>query len=281
MQKLVSRSKFSDLAGVNPSTVTRVCKTILAGAVVGKQIDVAHPDAVAYLEKQVHAATPAPAPGLDPHYQEAIESCTETGRWSVSQIQRSCRVGYNRATAILETMKRLGVVPNVVDAQDFTETLTTFIEKTKSKKPVGAAAVKEAKKQAYSEERLIEIPEDIEEFADMTLRELISRFGTDVRFVDWLKATQSIEAINEKRLKNAQTKGELVSRHLVKVGIIEPIESAHIKLMTDGAKTIARRAAAMAQAGKEVAEIEAFAVDQISSFIKPVKAKVDRALRNV
>jgi hypothetical protein len=115
----------------------------------------------------------------------------------------------------------------------------------------------------------------------MTLRELITRFGTDVRFVDWLKATQSIEAINEKRLKNAQTKGELVSRHLVKIAIIEPIESAHIKLMTDGAKTIARRAAAMAQAGKPVAEIEAFAVDQISSFIKPVKAKVDRALRNV
>jgi hypothetical protein len=279
MQKIVSKSKFSEIAGVNPSTVTRVCKTILAAAVVGKQIDSAHPDAVAYLEKQQHAATPPAAPGLDPLYQEAIEGCAETGRWSVTQIQKSCRVGYNRAARIMETMKRLGVVPTVVDAQEFTETLKAFTEK--ARKPVGAAAVKESKKHAHHDEQLIEVPDDIEEFADMTLRELISRFGTDVRFVDWLKATQSIEAINEKRLKNAQTKGELVSRHLVKIAIIEPIESAHIKLMTDGAKTIARRAAAMAQAGKPVAEIETFAIDQISSFIKPVKAKIDRALRNV
>jgi hypothetical protein len=279
MQKIVSKTKFSELAGVNPSTVTRVCRTILSAAVVGKQIDAAHPDAVAYLEKQQHAATPPAAPGLDPLYQEAIESCASLNRWTASNIQRSCGVGYNRAVLIFETMKRLGVVPNVVDGEEFTQTIKTFIEKTR--KPVGAAAVKEAKKRTHNEDRLIEVPEDIEEFADMTLRELISRFGTDVRFVDWLKATQSIEAINEKRLKNAQTKGELVSRHLVKIAIIEPIESAHIKLMTDGAKTIARRAAAMAQAGKPVAEIEAFAIDQISSFIKPVKAKVDRALRNV
>jgi hypothetical protein len=279
MQKIVSKSKFSELAGVNPSTVTRVSKTILSAAVVGKQIDSAHPDAVAYLEKQRHAATPPAAPGLDPLYQQAVESCASLNRWTPSNIQRACGTGYDRAVAIFETMKRLGVVPNVVDGDEFTETLKTFIQK--SRKPVGAAAVKEAKKHAQNEDRIIEVPEDIEEFADMTLRELISRFGTDVRFVDWLKATQSIEAINEKRLKNAQTKGELVSRHLVKIAIIEPIESAHVKLMTDGAKTIARRAAAMAQAGKPVAEIEAFAIDQISSFIKPVKAKVDRALRNV
>ena len=280
MQKIVSKSKFSQLAGVNPSTVTRVCKTILSAAVVGKQIDSAHPDAVSYLEKQQHAATPPAAQGLDPLYQQAIESCSSLSRWTPSCIQRSCGVGYNRAVSIFETMKHLGVVPNIDDGQDATETpLKHFVEK--KRKPIGAAAVKEAKKHAHHEDRPIEIPEDIEEFADMTLRNLIGQFGTDSRLVDWLKSTQLIEAINEKRLKNAQTKGELVSRHLVKIAIIEPIESAHIKLMTDGAKTIARCAAAMAQAGKPVAEIEAFAVDQISSFIKPVKAKVDRALRNV
>ena len=145
----------------------------------------------------------------------------------------------------------------------------------------GTAAVKAAKKrQADQEDEIFEIPEDIQAFADMTLRELIEKFGTDTRFVDWLSATQKIEAINEKRLKNATTEGELVSRKLVRTGIIEPIDACHIKLLTDGAKTIARRATAMHSAERPLEDIEKFVADQITSFIRPVKAKVARALKN-
>ena len=162
-------------------------------------------------------------------------------------------------------------------------------------KPRGQAAVKQNKKNvalaraaaaATPGEELEtgsvihEVPEDIEAFADMTLRELIQRFGTDTAFVDWLKATKEIEYINEKRLKNAQTQGELVSRELVKIGIIEPIDAAHIKLLTDGAKTITRRVTAMHSAERELDDIEKFVKDQITSFIRPLKAKVKRALAN-
>ncbi len=145
----------------------------------------------------------------------------------------------------------------------------------------GAAAAKETKKrEAAKDDQILEFPADIQSFADMTLRELIDRFGTDARFVDWLSATQKIEAINEKRLKNAATEGELVSRELIRVGIIEPIDACHIKLLTDGAKTIARRATAMHSAEKPLEDIEKFVKDQITSFIRPVKAKVARALKN-
>ena len=92
---------------------------------------------------------------------------------------------------------------------------------------------------------------------------------------------KTIEEINEKRLKNAATQNELVSRHLIKVGVIEPIETAHIKLLTDGSKTIARRSLAMAGAGRSVEDIERFVSNQITSFIKPIKAKVTRTLKNV
>ena len=89
----------------------------------------------------------------------------------------------------------------------------------------------------------------------------------------------AIEDINEKRLKNAQTKGELVSRELVKLGVIDPIDAAHIKLLTDGAKTIARRVTAMHDAGRPLDDVEKFVKNQITSFIRPIKAKVARALK--
>lgn len=127
---------------------------------------------------------------------------------------------------------------------------------------------------------LHQIPDDIQAFADMTLRELIQRFGTEYAFLDWLKATKQIEDINEKRLKNAQTAGDLVHRDLVKRGIIDPIDSAHLKLLTDGAKTMARRSKTLSDSGAEVEEIEKFICDQISSFIKPVKNKIKRILRD-
>jgi hypothetical protein len=98
--------------------------------------------------------------------------------------------------------------------------------------------------------------------------------------VDWLTATQKIEGINEKRLKNASTKGELVSRHLVKVGVIDHIESAHIRLLTDGAKTIARRTVAMRDAGSSVEDIETFVREHMTSHIRPAKNKIARTMRN-
>ena len=123
-----------------------------------------------------------------------------------------------------------------------------------------------------------EIPDNIQDFVDMTLREIIGRFGTETRFGDWLKATKQIEDIAAARIKNAASAGELVSRHLVKIGIIDPINSAHVRLLRDGSKTIAQRSTAMVKAGATPVEIEAFVEDQIASFIRPVKAKVRRAL---
>lgn len=291
MQKLISKSKFAQMAGVNPSTVTRLSETILKAAIVGKKVDAAHPDAVNYLKNRERDQTPPAATGLDPLYEEAVAACDAAGRYSISFVQKALRVGWERASKLVGVMKANGLVP---DPDGDKVTLTSeeappvVMDKAVAErlgliggKPRGQAAVREAKKQsAPPEDFVFEVPDDIQAFADMTLRELVERFGTDVRFLDWLKATKAIEDINEKRLKNAQTKGELVNRQLVKVGIIEPIDSAHIKLLTDGSKTIARRATAMHDAGRDLEDIEKFVADQISSFIRQVKSKVARALKN-
>jgi len=126
-----------------------------------------------------------------------------------------------------------------------------------------------------------ELPEHIAQYADLTLRQIIDKFGTDYAFLDYLRALKEIEVVNEKRIKNAKAEGELVSRELVKRGIIDPIDSALTNLLTDGAKTIAKRATAMHDAGKDIAEVEAFIKDTISSHVRPMKAKVTRAYDNV
>jgi hypothetical protein len=131
------------------------------------------------------------------------------------------------------------------------------------------------------EDGAFEVPMNIVEFADWTLRDIITHFGTDIAFVDFLKALKEIETINERRIKNAKAQGELVSRDLMKTGVIDPIDTALTKLLTDGARTISRRATAMHDANRDLQDIEAFIKDQISSFIRPMKAKIKRTFENV
>ena len=274
VNKLVSRAEFARRAGVSGAAVTKACSSVLKETLTGKRIDMTHPSAVKYLKEKALGQTPPAATGLDPLYEPAVKFCQESGFYSIAKLQKQFRIGFSRAKIIIGVM----TANDLINKKPY-----PVVTKKTVKKPHvrGTAAAKETKKQhSPSQEEIIEIPSDIQMFADMTLRELIEKFGTDCRFVDWLSATQKIEAINEKRLKNAATEGELVSRNLVRVGIIEPIDACHIKLLTDGAKTIARRATAMHSAERSLKDIEKFVKDQLTSFIRPVKAKVARALNN-
>ena len=127
---------------------------------------------------------------------------------------------------------------------------------------------------------LIQIPQDMETFLDMSLREICSKFGTEVQFSDWLTATSKIESIAEKRLKNANIKGTLISRHLVQVGVVDVFNAAHLRLLKDGAKTIAAGVISKHSTGAQPSEIENFVSQILGSFIKPVKSKVARALKD-
>lgn len=278
---LITKSEFSRRAGVEPSTITRACKTVLKDAVVGKKLDASHPSAIAYLEEKHTPKGEAPATGIDPLYEAAVTSCGISGRYTATSIQKAHKIGWERAKAILATMQVNGVIPENPTPQDPVDSTPIPPVIDTASKPRGHVAKNQSKKEGKYEEGSFTVPEYIGDLADMTLRELIMQFGTDVRFVDWLKATKEIEMINEKRLKNAESEGTLVSRRLVKVGIIDPLESAHIKLLTDGVKTIARRSVALHDSGRDLSEIEDFVADQISSFLRPVKAKVARALKNV
>lgn len=277
VKKLISKAELARRAGVTAAAITKAITNGLHIAMDGKRIDADHPAVVAYLaDRKPVVHVEAPATGIDPLYQDAVNHCQKSGRYTASSIQRALKIGYNRACKILDMMKSAGTDKPGKKSAPPPPPVKGIATKSTTKKAASLAALNDVDIGTV----LHEIPDDIKAFADMTLRELIQRFGTDTAFLDWLKATKSIEDINEKRLKNAATRGELVSRSLIKVGILDNIESAHTKLLTDGKKTIARRVHAMAKAGRTVEECEKFIDDQVSSFLKPMKAKMSRALKN-
>jgi hypothetical protein len=299
-KNLVSRSEFARQAGVSAAAVTKACNRILKAAVSGKRIDVSHPDAVAYLEKKDRDQTPPAAPGLDPAYEAAVKFCVANNRYSISGLQREFKIGYDRAKSIVEMMKASGLVPDkaaekVTLISDDAPAMTmdrAVAEKlglVDSKKPHvrGTAAARETKKRDALEQAnqepagvVHDIPEDIRKFADYTLRDLIAQFGTDVAFLDWLKATKAIEDIHEKRLKNAEKAGELISRAVVSDGLISTIDGAFTRMLTDGAKTIAVRTHSLVTTGAEVGDIEDLVSKQLTTFIRPTKSKLARVLKN-
>ena len=281
LKNLVSRSQFAASCGVSATAVTNACKRSLLAACVGKKIDANHVAATTYAQNQEDKKTTEPVVGIDSLYEQAVSFCQSRDKPTPNALRAEFKIGSKRADRIFATIKAAGLLP--VDSPTPPETEPT---PPAARAVSGHTAARETKKSEAlhnleNGRTLHKVPEDIEKFVDMTLREIIERYGSDIAFLDWLKATKEIENINEKRLKNAQTRGELVSRRLVKIGVVDPINAVHIKLLTDGSKTIARRVTAMHEAGRPLEDIEKFVAGQITSFIRPVKSKVARALRNV
>ena len=283
VKKLMSKSEFARLAGVSPAAVTKALRSTLRDAEHGKRIDAAHPAAVKYLQDKADATTPVtdePATGIDPLYEAAVAVCRSNNRYTKSNIARGCKIGFARAEKILGMIKASGLDKKAPPPDPAPKPARVDKGHRAKQNTKEAESLADLKDELENGSVIHDIPEDLDDFVDMTLREILQRFGTKTAFLDWLKATKSIEDINEKRLKNAQTRGELVNRDLIKVGVIEPFDTAFNKLLTDGAKTIARRVSAMNGAGRSVADCEKFVADQISSFIKPAKAKIARTLKN-
>lgn len=154
----------------------------------------------------------------------------------------------------------------------------TYVQKHRGgKKVIGLRALDESRKKRDDLDASI-IPEEMQAFANMTIREVVEKFGTDYRMVDYLRALKEIETIDATRVKNAKARGELIHKDLVLQGIIEPIDASYRKMLTDGAKTIARRCVAMVGSGMDADEIEKFVCDQLASFIRPAKSKIQKVI---
>jgi len=280
-KKLITRSHFAKLCGVTPSSVTQVADTLLKAAKIGKHIDLNHPAAREYLERQTRESPDALGPAIDPYYTDAVEFCQKTGRYSISAIQREFRIGYNRARAIMDIMTVADLVPAPGEPPPKIAPYAKPKPPPQPKKPPRATdPPPESAAADEKDEEIFEIPADLAKFADHTIREILERFGTEDRFNSFLSAVQKIEGINEKRLKNAEKEGKLVNREMVKTAVIDRIDAVFVRMLTDGAKTIAARAHSITQAGEDVNAVRLMVEDQLGSFIRPAKTKMHKALKN-
>lgn len=250
-ERRIRKSKLSKHCGVSAAAATLACKPsgVLAAAFDGKFIDIDHPDAIAYLIKH-------------------------TGRDNVPDallVNPSASGPDVRPAPTVKIKAPRKPTPSKVDPSKPTP--------GSRDRPTGWVAKREAEKQA-DHARAAAVPDNIAEYADMTLRDLIDQFGTDLRFNDWLKAIKAIEDVREKRLKNAEREGELIPRDLVRIHIIAKFDAAHTTLLTDVARTIARRVASMAKADADINECERFVEETMGKTIKAAKASISRVLAN-
>lgn len=124
----------------------------------------------------------------------------------------------------------------------------------------------------------IEAPDDLDEFRDWTLQQLLDEFGTARRFVDWLDAMRKLEDVRAKRLANLEREGKLIQREPVRTHVFGIIDATFRRLLTDAPKTTARRLYGLAKSGAPIEEAEAEVKDINSSLVKAIKATAIRVL---
>jgi hypothetical protein len=80
-------------------------------------------------------------------------------------------------------------------------------------------------------------------------------------------------------LKNAQIEGRLVAREVMIRGVWNPLETFLVRILTDGAKTMASTVYPLAKSGGTREEIEVAIRSELTSFIGPLKDSIQRALK--
>lgn len=122
--------------------------------------------------------------------------------------------------------------------------------------------------------------EDIVEFMDYTLHDLLRIFGSMEQFKRLVDSEKSIEDIRMRRLKRAEMEGKLIPRDLVRQHMYAAIENIHVRLLNDFPRTGSKQAYSMVKAGSSVEDIEAELTKIIQTYLRNLKNNVQRALQD-
>lgn len=210
----------------------------------------------------------------------AITKAVGTKRLNHAVVGKRIDASHADAVAYLDAQGRGGLDVTAPSLGSETDIISTKVPE-RSPDTRGAGVKKEKKKHEGELSPDADLPGEIYDLLDLSFREILDRYGTEARFVDVLSAGQKVESIKSSRVKTAQSEGKLISRVLVKNGVIDVFNSAHLRLMKDGAKSIAAGAISKHSSGASATEVEAYVSDILGSFIKPIKSKIVRTLKNV
>jgi hypothetical protein len=250
MSRLVSKSDFASLCSVTKAAITKACRSQFPAGMVGGRIDLDHPDVQSYLATKRSGPT-ARAERAEPEPD--------------GPTQRRHRVMLPE--------------PPEDDAGEAEEERPRR-EPTRRQRPRREPARRPAVNAELQGRAGDDVSwDDIEQYADQSLRWLTERFGTATAFVDWLDARKTISDIRAKDLKNDELAGRLISRDLVKAHVFGAIENANRRILGDASTTITRRLYSAARSGATVEEADAIVREILSQTLHPVKATASRVLR--
>lgn len=242
---LVIKSKFAIEAGVSAAAVTLATKPgkPLCAALVDGKIDCYHPAAVAYLNKSKRN------PGV-----KAGGKARKPRKTSVTAREQGRRANGSRSAGTN------GKAPGVNG---------------------GAGRASDTNGNEYPPPGEPTDPNfPMEKIENMTVRELVRRFGTAESLTEWLKARKLITQITAQENSISERRGELVSREIVHTHIFGAIENAFSRLLQDAPRTIAARTIAANEAGEPLEDVENLVRELMESQIRTVKARSRKALEN-
>ena len=268
------------MCGVSPAAITKAIKqTSLGSTVVGRMIDANHPIAVEYRENARGIRKPTNSPIKRGYETQERQERKKSPRKSKKPTIKAKPKPKIPEKPIKKPIEKPKIEPKEVEKKAPKARKEPAKPAKQQPKPEPEATKKEIPKQTKPEQ--LQIPDNILEYQDLSLRQVLEKFGTATRFTQYLDSVAKIEVIHEKRVKHAAQTGELISRDLVKIGIIEPLNTAHRRLLTDAASTIASEVFEMARAEFSVEQCEIFVKDQTSSILEPMKDAMRKAIEDV
>lgn len=246
-EKIVkTKAHVARIAKVTRGTITRACKGRLGAAVVAGKIDINHQVAIDYITMCQDRAS----------FKDAREAKNKKDkRHKENKAKKVAR----QAKMIFDTKAK--EVPKIQKHPK------VKLDKQEQEISDEAAQLEQDEKK------------DIEAYLGMTLHDIISTFGSDVEFVEWLKSAKLIEDIKEKRIRNQTSLGNFIPREYVKNHIFAMLETTHVRLLNDSPRTIAARVLDAHAAGQTREDIETLIGDLISVQLKGIKLRARRALK--
>ena len=123
-------------------------------------------------------------------------------------------------------------------------------------------------------------PDDADSYLEMTLKEIITRYGTQPQFKDFVSASKNLLQMRGMEEEQARKRGEYIHRvHVEK--LVALIDAMTKTLLSDVVSNLAISCTAQIKADATQPEIEETIRSNISRTIKTTKAQVVRGLRDV
>lgn len=273
MSDLITKTAFARLINIKLERLNELIKQgYFAEAIVDSKINKNHPAAKKYIEGiQQELFIKEPNNNNSKKTKETITLVSKTifakqAGTSLGSVSNAIKRG-NLTNAVIGTKINI----NHPEAQ-------LFINRNKAMQNFRDNDNNKPKTELEYNSELPKETTEVEQYYNLSLREIINTFGTDYRFNEWLKAVKNIEDIKEKRIKNEHSMGSLISREFVRSHIFSLIETSNIRLLSDSPRTITARVLEANETGSTREQIEKIVCDLLSKQIKNIKVRAMRSL---